>query len=190
MFIDDLLLKKEEIPVWHRVEFKIPIHPSLIKKRLDPNIPNAVLEQSVMEWYEDLKTYLNGQNEEINLDSTRKLYLSEKPKPVFRNGEFIVYPWHIPIHFWTNENGFADSLSVGRNFGSLNFEAENSESEYPLISNSKYMQFSESKLQAYAIPDKNPLRCFRYLPHNIETAPAALLLRNWTINYLNAALKS
>ena len=92
----------------------------------------------------------------------------------------------------TTGNGFATCLSIDRDAGGtlyLPIDKHHEEYIYPPIVN-----FSKEKFEAYKAFDldlKNSLGVYAhvYEHHNIDHYPGALFLRNWSLLYLNEALK-
>ena len=59
MKLEDILLRKEELPISYETLFKVPIHFLLLKKdiKIDDRIAHDVFPDAAQEWYSDLKEY-------------------------------------------------------------------------------------------------------------------------------------
>jgi hypothetical protein len=188
MDVTVLLLKKEEIPIIGKTSFYVPIHPSLLTRKLDPELAHVVFPQALEEWIADMEMLLPGMEDSEQL---RRVYLSKKPKIVKRAGVQRINSigWEDDVR--TANNGFADFLCISRNGGgTLFYDQHDLDCEYPLFENSRFIRFSREKIEDYKIPGRSQKKCFRYTHHNIDYFPGALFLRNWSLLYLNAALQS
>ena len=87
MQLEDLLLRKEELPIslssdtnrntGFRVPiFRVPIYPRLISSEvsLDPKLADGVFEEAARQWYEDLKLYLDSQDSKPERDWTNETF--------------------------------------------------------------------------------------------------------------------
>lgn len=56
MKIEDLFLKKEELPILHETCFQVPIHPRLLNENIsiNPNIAKSLFPQVAEEWSKEL----------------------------------------------------------------------------------------------------------------------------------------
>jgi hypothetical protein len=191
MNLDSLLLKKEELPISEVLNFHVPIHPSLLNPDFyfDPRLANRLFEQALLEWYTDITAKLTAgkpfRGEWI------KNHLKYKPKIKVNAGRQIIEELFWEDDVGIGENGFARAFTISRNHGgTLYFNKEEYDCEYPLFSESKVIRFSQEKINSYSFNKypKNP-RTYVYSKHNIDDFPGALFLRNWAIIYLNEALK-
>ena len=57
--LDDLLLRKEELPILHGTSFHVPIHPLLLSEgvKISPLIPRQVFPIVAWEWFEEFTAY-------------------------------------------------------------------------------------------------------------------------------------
>ncbi len=60
MELEEILLKKEEIEIFEKTGFYVPIHPSLLNESatLEKSLAKKVFPQAANEWYQDLKRYV------------------------------------------------------------------------------------------------------------------------------------
>jgi len=186
MNLKEILIKKQEIPISKSAGFKMPIHPELLKRELDPNLAQQVFPLVKEEWHKDLQDYIDNND----LDNRTKewyesAFLREFP------------PFWIP-EVLTNETGFAKSLSISRNGGgTLYFNNNDGSCENFMSLNSDggfYIKFKKEKLKEFAsavrVDNSDAGTILSYASHNIDYYPGALFLRNWAIAYENEALKS
>lgn len=187
MNLNDLLLKKDELPIISKTAFQVPIHPKLLEATLNPDIAHDVFSQTAEEWYSDLKEYVKNLDDYEEKDWIRKAFLKKKPYILKEYGNQIVKPLGIWEDLTQNsENGFARVLSINRNAGGTLFFDPDNQSSYAM---SRYIKFNEEKLAEYQDPEKLKGWVFHYSQHNVDNYPGALFLRNWAILYLNQALK-
>jgi hypothetical protein len=68
MELEELFLKKEELPILYKTCFQIPIHPKLLDPSLNINTPiaNRIFPEVAEEWYEDLKKIIQKINKKKN----------------------------------------------------------------------------------------------------------------------------
>ena len=194
MDLDQLLLKKEEVPIFYETSFYLPIHPSLLRKdiALDPHLANKVFPQAAVEWYAELKEH----TETVEDQQIKKWYQDVflKEEPIIKDGKLANPPlrWHDEVFF--DGNGFAVHLSINRNCGGSLYFNEDYLSK-PKYIDSPIVNFTPEKFEAYAAPgtiqftDLPGTRAYVYNPHNIDYFPGALFLRNWALLYLNEALR-
>lgn len=195
MNLQELLLTKDEIPIFQDKYFVVPIHPLLLTEKLDPRIAHHVFPLAAREWYTELqKAPATPEKREWY----KKVFLGHEPHIEEKNGIQIMTPpsggWL--DHVTTADNGFATVLGVNRDQGMLMFmEGWMRSFDYICSPN---VNISRPKLKAYAAPDPPAIQvedlpgvnAFVYRRENIIEFPAALFLRNWAILYLNKALKS
>jgi len=192
MDLNDLLLKKEELPLitiegtLSCPNFCIPIHPKLLDPnvKLDERLANNVFPKAAQEWYKDLSKV--AQNDKWIKDVFLKKYSIKN-----NHDEQTVTSvgWH--DHVLTLENGFASSLCISRNHGGMLYLDPNKREGYIHRHNAK---FSLEKFRAYSCEKNKSVSpsgttAYVYSGHNIDHYSGALFLRNWAILYLNEALK-
>lgn len=202
MRIEELMIKKEEIPILYEHCFQVPIHPRLLDANIKMSkvIAKKVFPKAAKEWYAELTEY----SENLEENNTRKwieeVFLKKKPK-IKREYEYQVLDaldWKDQV--FTNENGFADSLSISRNAGGtlyFNKNDFNCKAFAKFGASAGYIRFSKDKCLEFGIEDKyirlgNGLEGVKvnvYSMHNVDYYPGALFLRNWVILYLNKAMK-
>lgn len=193
MNINDILLKKEEIPIFNDKYFFVPIYPPLLTTDIDPMIARRVFPQAAQEWQVDLQKAAEGAPQEKK-EWYENVFLAPALKIEERNGSQIVIPpqggWYDDVV--TANNGFATVLSINRNHGMLMFIEDNRSLEYICRPS---VNFTPEKFKAYAAPveqleNLSGIQSYVYCRENIIGLPAALFLRNWAILYLNESLKS
>ena len=204
MKLEELRLKKEELPILNENCFKVPIHP-IHPRLLDPHIilpddlASRIFPETTTEWFKDLKEY----RENADLDNQTREWYDEvwlKEEPVItREGTLqVIRPGHWKDEYITHENGFARCLSISRDFGGSFYFPGTSELEcsemLPESGESRYIRFSSQKAKEFSfeeIPfeDGKYLKIHVYGHHNIDHYPGALFLRNWAINYMNKAFE-
>src|SRR4030042_4763090 len=183
MELEQLFLKKEELPILYNTCFEIPIHPRLLNPDLeiDESIARKFFQQAAEEWYEDLKKYKpenKEQKEWIN-----RVFLNKKLKITKEyNHQILNEFWKDDVNFM--DNGLVQYFSISRNAGgSIYFNPEQFNCESFGIT---YIKFSEDKKKEFLF-DKNKMHV--YSSHNIDNYPGALFLRNWAIIYMNEVFK-
>jgi hypothetical protein len=185
MKLEELFLKKEELPILYETCFQVPIHPRLLRNNIKINetIAQRIFLDVAKEWYNDLKKYVETENPE-NKEWINEVFLKEEPKITkMPNRQFFNY-WEDYIQ--TNENGLVTCFSISRNAGgSLYFDKDemNCESFGKL-----YIKFSEEKIKEFRFEEKFN-KSFCYAGTNIDSYPGALFLRNWAIKYMNEVFK-
>jgi len=206
MKIEDILLKKEELPILNETYFQIPIHPKLleISTTINTNIAKNMFEMAADEWYDDLKEYAAIVEEKPGNvgESTKKwlerVYLKEKPKITEKYGMQTIESLGWESGVLVQTNGFARSLSISRDFGGTLYYnpsfSQMSGTAFVPLEDSETIKFSEEKIKefSYRIYHDNQLKggeMHVYNDHNIDNYPGALFLRNWAILYLNEAMK-
>ena len=193
MRLEELLLRKEELPVFVENRFQVPIFPLLLSKEVvfEKEIASRVFHSAALAWQDDLREY--AQSLEEKKDKDKREWLEEtyldKPVTVIVNdlGRQIVDP----PGFWedlviTGDNGLVTGFSISRNAGGSLYLGDNFEREQVVIH--KLVRFTPVKLAAYLVSgDLRKVYC--YSMHNVDFYQGALFLRNWAILYLNEALK-
>ena|SRR3989338_7641665 len=191
MKLEEILLRKEELPIIGENRFQVPIYPSLLKEDVmfDTRIASQVFPIAANEWYEDLCDYV--QNLQVNTpdEKLRKDWITESylDKPV----EIIRENGRQRLHFWEDlvgcdKRGFATHFSISRNAGGSLYLGNDFEREQ--FAFAKLVKFNEDKKRAYSI-DKMEMKMNMYSMHNVDYYQGALFLRNWAILYLNSALR-
>ena len=195
MQLEELLLRKEELPISHETRFVVPIHPSLLRSdiRLNPNLAKQVFRQAAEEWYADLTVYTerleNGKtkswHQEVFLREPPKVSTNQYGRQTILNGM-----WGDLVQ--VSETGFVHGLSISRDAGgSLYYNNDDLQSCRDYI-HPQIVLFSPEKFDAYAIkkfPDNEGVFAHTYGHHNVDYYPGALFLRNWSMLYLNEAMK-
>ena len=208
--LDQLLLSKDEIPIFKDRFFHLPVHPQLLSVKLDPELGIKVFPQAVQEWYAELSAHTE------RLDSKNKLkkwyqevFLREEPRIVNLGNYLIIIPLRWESGVYCNEEGFAHSLSIARDAGGslvnpqvryvyddqIRFTPDKfKEYEVPLteINRLKEKDLSPEELEEHGILRlgmEGMTELLVYGQHNVEFYPGALFLRNWGVLYLNAALR-
>ncbi|MEK6823940.1 MAG: hypothetical protein AABY06_02790 [Nanoarchaeota archaeon] len=188
MKLEQLFLKKEELPILYKNCFQIPIHPKLLDEniKIDETIAKRIFPRAAKEWYEDLKNYSPETDQEK--EWIKNVFLKNKPK-ITKHFDLQILNgfWQDEINF--NENGFTRCFSISRNTGgSLYFN--NGDLNCETFIPNRYIQFSEEKIKEFEFKkiEKYP-RVYKYAPHNVDDYPGALFLRNWAILYMNEVFK-
>ena len=197
MHLNDLLLRKEELPIdtsnYHKdCRFLIPVHPALLRAdiSLDPKLPSIVFRQAAQEWYQDLQTIQAYIPDESVKQWHQRVFLAHEPQFKELHGQLVMEkPPHWDCYVSPSETGFCTGLSISRDAGGSLVPPERKYLALPLVN------FSPEKLVAYenhqfAGLGGEGVFGYAYGRHNIDYYPGALFLRNWAILYLNAALKS
>lgn len=198
MGIEGLLLTKDEIPIIRETSFYLPIHPMLLDKglNLDPEIAFRLFPQAVKEWHEELSRH----TETLPAGQTKTWYQEVFLKGGLRIAEEKGFPrFRLPFGWgseaYADERGFAQTLSVTRNSGSIYFNVTDDQCGWAIFEDSiPGVRFAPEKLKGFSHKNRvyDGRRLFSlhiYAKHNVDHFPAALLLRNWGILYLNEAMK-
>lgn len=183
MKLEELFLKKEELPILYETCFQIPIHPKLLDSNLeiDELIARKIFPEVAEDWYEELSKY---NPEDIDRKNwIKRVFLKEKPVIEKHYNRQILNYWQDDVNF--ADNGLVTCFSISRNAGgSIYFYKE----DFNCRSiGSAYIHFSDEKLKEFKPEDENNL--FVYSSHNIDNYPGALFLRNWAIRYMNEVFK-
>jgi len=192
MNIDDLFLKKDELPFRHERLFTVPIYPKLLSDNitLDPDIAKKLFPQAAEDWYEDMQTYINSPEAAEQKTWMEDVFLKGKPEVQTSDGRQTIINGMWGDLTQSLKNGFVDTLSINRNIGGSLMLPE----EYGEYICSPDVNFSREKFDAYSIDDelaKGLPGTFAaiYKLDNVDEFPGALFLRNWAILYHNEALK-
>jgi hypothetical protein len=199
MKLDELLLTKEEIEIFSKTGFFVPIHPRLLNdsENIDTTLANKVFPQAVREWYQDLKQSLESIKDIEERNWIKEGFLKEEPhiEVTCPNSQYKVQrvmPLNWEDNVSTMKNGFARSLIISRHSGGALYLSPEKE---PMYIGTRFVKFSSEKFSEYSC-QKSLLRetvngCYAhvYLQHNVDHYPSALFLKNWAIFYLNEALK-
>lgn len=186
MQLEQLFLKKQELPILNETCFQIPIHPRLLDSNLkiDTSIASRIFSEVAEDWYEELSKYTPE-------DSQKKewlynVFLKEKPVIEKHFGHQMLNFWEDNVNFM--DNGLVQCFSISRNAGgSIYF---NEDGENCLSFGQIYIKFSDEKLKEFEyekIGDYSKI--LTYSQHNIDHYPGALFLRNWAIKYMNEVFK-
>ena len=188
MKLEDLLIKREEIPIFNDRCFIVPIHPKLLEPstNLNPDIASNLFPEAAQQWYGDLQEYYRTLEAGQNKQWIQEVFLKQ-PQIGERYGrQYLVnlLGWEELVQ--TDNRGFATCLSVSRNAGGSLYLPS---SEGPDWFGPRHVRFSQEKMKEYTTEQYKDIgigRCYNH--HNIDYYPGALFLRNWAILYLNAAL--
>ena len=180
MKLEQLFLKKEELPILYKNCFQIPIHPKLLDEniKIDETIAKRIFPRAAKEWYEDLKNY----SPEINQEKEwiEKVYLKQNPKIIKKGDDQYFNTWKDEVlHL---DNGFVSSFCIDRDFGGTLYFLKNDRN---CISVPPH-KFSEEKKKEFMNSEGG---IFVYAQHNVNAYPGALFLRNWAILYMNEVFK-
>ena len=184
MKLDDLLLTKDEIPVRHLTSFFVPIHPLLLKPPhgLSPTLAQEAFPQAEQEWKIELTAYASGLPSGEERTWIEEVFLGKKSPRSDPEFPFLTPPpFTFNVKTLADENGFVQHLSIGRNTGNLHFTGE--ETAYLPA----WTLLSPEKILAYQCNASG--EAYAYQHDNIEHRPSALLMRNWALLYVNAALR-
>jgi len=196
MNIEELLLKKEELPILRESCFQIPIHPRLLDETLEinPELANQVLPQVTDEWYTELGQYCETLKDEEAKAWIKGAFLKKGARVIQNLANPIFGGWTINVSL--ENSGFAEGLSIGRNGGgSLYFDSKDTNCKHFVSFDSEgYIRFPRQKAENFALkikdtPNLQGVVVYTYGSHNIDAYPGALFLRNWAIAYENEALK-
>ncbi|MEK6938712.1 MAG: hypothetical protein AABX04_06730 [Nanoarchaeota archaeon] len=188
MKLEELLLKKEELPILGEASrFVVPIHPALLQVKLDPDLCHRVFPQVAQEWYIELSAYAETVEDPEIKKWYREYFLAQEPIIEMRTGrQTIKHLWWQDLH-QIRENGFAEGLGITRDQGMLLLNEEPQYVPRGLVNfvPDKFAAYTTEKMQRV-----QGMRAFIYERQNITTYPAALFMRNWAMMYLNEVMKS
>ena len=198
--LENLILKKEEIPILNETCFQVPIHPIFLSDHvsISENLAKEVFPKAVKEWYEDLIRYSDNLCDKNTKEYINEFFLKSSPNIEKKHGNQIITPLCWEDNILTLENGFVCSFSIRRNSGgTLWFNKEDMNCRVFVSLNNSYSLFPKEKIIEYVAKDQiiNPgdsdetASMYVYAQHNIDNYPGALLLRNWAIIYLNEAMR-
>lgn len=204
MEISDLLLRKEEIPILYERNFQVPIHPNLLDPNIsiDPNLASRVFPQTAEEWNADLQAYVETADlDEQTRNWYEEMFLLKKPEIETESGNQSILNGSWRDEKVLDPNGFARGLMINRDFGGSTFfnkESSGCRAFVPFREDNKgYIHFSEEKARAFGFEERDiggnvgkGVLVHVYALHNVDNYHGALFLRNWSINYINAALES
>ena len=196
MDINDLFLRKAELPIINNTCFEVPIHPRLLDPNftIDPRIANEVFPQVAVEWYDDLqRDVVHLENPEVR-EWIKRVFLKRKPKVRFAYGEQTLdtLSWRDDVS--TAPNGFANGLSISRNAGGTLHYDPQMRAHIRLGKPGYYIRFSDEKAREFRIAERahdssTIVTLPIYSQHNIDHYPGALFLRNWAIAYMNEVFR-
>src|SRR3989338_6015187 len=191
MKLEEVLLRKEELPIVGENRFQVPVHPSLLKEDVvfDVRIASALFSTAAHEWYSDLREYVQTLPENTPDERLRKNWITESylDKPV----EIIRENGRQRLRFWEDlvgcdDRGFVTCFDISRNAGGSLYLGNDFEREQ--FAFAKLVKFNDDKKKRYSI-DKMGMKMNMYSMHNVDYYQGALFLRNWAILYLNEALR-
>lgn len=190
MKLEELFLKKEEIPVSNTGYFQVPIHPKLLSNEIRINEYTArnIFPDVVEEWYDDLNCYVESEKS-INGNWIKEFFLKQEPVLKKQYGRQRIANLNWRDDFSTLDNGFARVFSISRNSGGTLYFNKNDSSCESLILNS-FVKISDEKAKEFEFEKSggNTIGLV-YGSHNIDNYPGALFLRNWAIKYMNEVFK-
>jgi len=190
MKLENLFLKKEELPILYKTCFEIPIHPKLLDPaiQIDESIAQELFPQAAEDWYKDLKNYSPETNQEKEwIDG---VFLKEKPKiEKHLCNQYLFGFWRDEINF--ADNGFVTGFSISRDGGgSIYFNDWDDYDHHKTLIPNPYILFSKEKVKEFDYKKSERFSItFTYASHNIDHFPGALFLRNWAIMYMNEVFK-
>ena len=192
MNLEDVLLRKEELPIIGENRFQVPIYPSLLRSDVvfDSRIASQVFPIAAEEWHSDLTAYVqnlpeNTPDERLKKNWIKDSYL-DKPVEIIKEGN-----GRQRLRFWEDlvgcdKRGFVTHFSISRNAGGSLYLGNDFEREQ--FAFAKLVKFNDDKKKRYSI-DKMGMKMNMYSMHNVDYYQGALFLRNWAILYLNEALR-
>lgn len=188
MELEQLFLRKEELPILYKSCFQVPIHPKLLDKdiKIDETIAQRLFPQVAEEWYEDLKNYSPESN--LEKEWIDNLFLKEKPEITKHFDHQIVNKiWRDDVNFM--DNGLVQCFSICRNAGGSIYFREDDNNCESLIPN-MYMKLLEEKAKEFEYKKVGEYSIARvYSQHNVDAYPGALFLRNWAVMYMNEVFR-
>src|SRR3989344_485117 len=127
MELEQLLLRKEELPILRGTAFHVPIHPALLRNGVQiDDIGWRVFEQAAQEWFDDLSTYCESPNVE-NREWIAKTFLRERPVVTKINGVPTIKYRGLRAYVVCDLRGFVKAFAPGgATGGSLHFDADDS----------------------------------------------------------------
>ena len=202
MKLENLMLRKEEIPILNDTCFQVPIHPKLLSPsiKIDENLARTTFPKVAEEWYNELIEYSKNLKDKNTKKWVDEVFLEKKLKIRKEYGfqKLNTVGWEDRI--FTLENGFVHSFSISRNAGGSLYLSKSDmtcKTFVPFNATIGYIRFSKDKALEFNIEDKiiklgnnmEGVRVYVYALHNVDYYPGALFLRNWAILYLNNAVK-
>lgn len=198
MNLQEMLLKKEELPIIQETCFYIPIHPRLLEltTHLSEDIASKVFPGVAEGWYNDLSKYV--ETAELNIETKEwitNVFLDKKPKIIKEYGRQVLNStWEDNVRM--EPNGFVSSFSINRNVGgTLYFNQWDNSEEFISFDRPHLIKFSKEKMKEFGIKEEDLGDNIKgvvmnvYRQHNIDSYPGALFLRNWAIAYMNKAFE-
>jgi hypothetical protein len=169
----ELYLRKDEVPITRVNSFFMPVHPKLLDSNL--SIDKIIAQESFLiavdEWWSEIKS--------VKKDYS---YIPEKkPKIKKTNGNHEFLGWESNAEFF--DNGFAYCFAIAREDGSMFYNIADINCYLPMRLGMKIDKIKEKEFTNH----HNKIHAYSF--HNLNSYPAALLLRNWSINYMNEVFK-
>lgn len=168
MQLEELFLKKEELPILNETCFQIPIHPKLLDSSLniDTSIAQRIFPEVRECWYKELK------------DS-----------PIYNKVSFSKNSFEDSHIIQCAENGFATGLQISRDHGGgIYFDEEDFNCN--IVIPTQYVRFSKEKVREFKFKEVGKYAVsWKYSSTNIDEFSGALFLRNWAIKYMNEVFK-
>jgi hypothetical protein len=167
-------LRKNEVPISRVNSFFMPIHPKLLDSKLsiDENIAKEQFLVAVDEWWTEIQPVKEKYSYIPNI----------KPEIIQEHGQYEFLGWNDNAGFF--DNGFVQSFSICREDGSIFYNPNDINCFSPM---SMSRNIDTHKLAEFINPQDKYIHA--YSSHNLNTYPAALLLRNWSLNYMNEVFK-
>jgi hypothetical protein len=196
MKLEELLLKKEEIPIlpgegryYRGGRFFLPIYPKLLDAdvKIDPLLANKVFPKAAKDWFADLKKTLNDMPDSAR-DHAEEL-LKKKISVKRKYGRQVAQPVGFEDQVTTLANGFVKGIAISSSANSLYVELNSPQAVFPAEG---AVKFSTEKFEAYCCRNhKSEAWYYMHLfhMHNPGNYTSLLFLRNWGILYVNEALK-
>jgi len=180
MNIEDILIKKEEVPMGDSGRSVIPVHPKLLSEevQLDPRLAHNLFPAAVKDWYEELTGYVAGLNEGQSRNWIQEVFLSDGFEVVtgdrYQHAAGGVLEDGVKGH---KKNGFAGPLSIGGSCACIGIDGTDNGSNHIIG-----VDFDEEKWEFFK-------GSYTYSGHNLDSYPMGLFARNWALIYINECLK-
>jgi hypothetical protein len=170
----ELYLRKDEVPISRVNSFFMPVHPRLLDNNLsiDETIAQETFLTAVDEWWEEIRT----------IKKEYHYIPDEKPKIEQGSGTYTFLGWESNTEFF--DNGFAYCFAIAREDGSMFYNHSDINCTLPMRLG---MHIDKEKEKEFINPVNQRIHAYTF--HNLNSFPAALLLRNWSINYMNEVFK-
>ncbi|MFW5846854.1 MAG: hypothetical protein ACOCUU_01720 [Nanoarchaeota archaeon] len=194
MKLQDILLRKQEIPITNQTCFMIPVHPRLLDSSINfnSNIAQEIFPQIAQDWYEDLSKYANELQNSEEHSWIKDVFLKKRPVVKKERGKQIL------DNCWTdqvamNDNDLATDFCISRNAGGSLYFVDNRDhiEAVSLSRKNRYFNFSYEKIREFSSDinqEKDLAKIKVYRQHNVDNYPGALFLRNWVLEYMNRVL--